>query len=150
MVLTIVPKGLFSQNYLLMAGERLLTELHPLRMKESAEFALNGRPYRIYHPTLTTGEWVVESAEGITVEAAKPSPTSRSLLLRRAGQIYELAAQGVAGRADEIRHEGQAIGRVAPQSLNSRNLTLELTQPLPPDLVVCIAWLSILRLAPKR
>jgi hypothetical protein len=150
MVLTITPKGLFSQNYLITVGDKLLTELTPLRMKESVECTLNGRVYRITHPQLMAGDWVMESAEGIAVEAAKPSPTSRSLLLRRQGRIYELAPHGVTGRADELRYEGEVIGRFAPQSLNSRNFVLETVVNLPPDLLVCVVWMSLLRLAPRR
>ncbi|MBK8430233.1 MAG: hypothetical protein IPL28_02570 [Chloroflexi bacterium] len=63
-MLIIMPKGPFSQHYVVVnREEQVLAELRPLRMRDSAEFELHGRVYRLHHPELMAGPLVLESAE---------------------------------------------------------------------------------------
>lgn len=149
-MLIIMPKGPFSQHYVVVnREEQVLAELRPLRMRDSAEFELHGRVYRLHHPELMAGPLVLESAEGILAEVIKPSPLSRSLLINYGGQSYELEPKGVAGRADQLHHNGQLIGEIHPQTITSRNLVLDTIPGLSEELLICLAWLAILRLGHK-
>ncbi len=139
-ILRAIPKSMFSSAYEVYSGPELLCTVDVGWFREAGSFLLGSRCYEIRREPMW-GAFVLTRGEVEFCRAKKPSALSRLFSVAYDGGVYELAAASPFQRKFVLRQAGQIIGTLAPVSVFSRKVDVELPEDLSRPVQVFLVWL---------
>jgi hypothetical protein len=138
-----VPKALFSNHYVLRAGERLITELQVSAWRERAEFNLGTARYCLRHERFIGGDFLLEADRNVLIRANQPKGLRDKFTFRVGERAYVLERLSFWRRIFGLFENDHQVGFIAPASALTRRAEIHLPSELPAVAQVFVFWLAL-------
>lgn len=142
-MLEAVPKGVFSNDYVLLSSGEALGELDVSVWRERAEFELAGVPHRLYREGMMSGAFVLERAGTVVARAVKPSVFRERFEVDLGGRPFTLRKLSLFSRTFGVFFGEQQVGSISRAGFFTRRALLELPPDWPPAFQLFVFWLAL-------
>ena len=149
--LEVVPRNLLSLEYELQdncvsVGSIMRT---PLELLKKGTVRTEDREYAIFRESVTRANFLLRGADGtVRARAEKKGPTGAAYRILFDGSDLLLKKKVLAGRETYLITDASApIGSIVRESLDSRRMTVELTEGAsgtPRDIILFMVWVVLL------
>jgi hypothetical protein len=143
-MLEAVPKGIFSNTFVLRSSGEALGELNVSFWRERAEFQLDGIRHRLYREALMSGAFVLERAGCVVARAIKPSVFLNRFEIDLGGRPFTLRKISMFSRRFGLFFGEQQVGAIGRASWFTRRAVLELPPDWSPAFQLFVFWLALL------
>ena len=138
------PKHFFSKDYVLRSSGATLAVLDVSAWRERAEFELDGFSWRLYRESILRGRFLLQRGADVVAVATKPS-AFRDRFEVEFGQVdFTLRKVRAFSRRFGAFVGDQQIGEIAPESIFSRRVIVDLPSDWPAAVHVYVFWLVLL------
>ncbi len=142
--LTLSPSHWYSWNFKIKDARQDLANIDMSWWREKGTLSVAGQSYRVYRENLMSGDFILESGDGVLARAAKPSAVRRAFELSYDGLTYTLRARSAFRRAFVLEQGTREVGSVVPEGALRRRAVLTLPEAFPLPVKVFVAWLTVL------
>lgn len=138
-----VPKGWFSNDYLLRQPHGTVADLDVSGWREKAEFDVAGGRFRLYREGMASGAYVLEQQGSVLARAVKPSAFQARFELQVGRRSFTLRRPRW-WRSDFALFEGETqVGSVRRAGAFTRRTLVDLPAELPLAVQVFVFWLAL-------
>ena len=141
MLLEVVPKGWFSNDYEVINNGERIVELHKSWYREEGELTILGERYQIQKPAMS-GFFLLLQNGATVASAEKPGAFRRSMYVDYNGVRYTLESKSVWRRIFVLRVGDQVIGSIERAGWSRKALVQFPDLPLP--VTIFMTWLVII------
>ncbi len=141
MILEVVPKGLFSNDYEVINNGERIVDLHRSWYREEGELTILGERYQIQKPRMR-GVFLLMQNGAQVAYAEKPSSFRRTMYVDYNGVRYTLEPQSAWRRTFVLRVGDQVIGSIERSGWGRKALLQLPDLPLP--IAIFMTWLVII------
>lgn len=149
--LEVVPRNLLSLEYELQDNEVPVGTVvrTPLQVLEKGMVRTEDREYTILKESIARAKYFLRAGDGaIRARAERKGSTGAAYRILFAGSDFLLRKKVLAGRETYLITDASApIGSIVRESLNSRRMTVELTEGAsgtPRDIILFMVWVVLL------
>jgi hypothetical protein len=144
MMLQIAPVRWFSRDFTVSDGPQRIADIYISWWRERGELTVNGRTFRVSREGMFSGDFVLESTDGVVARASKPSALRRSFVVTHGTAVYTLQAASAFRRRFVLLADDREVGEIAPAGFWSRRATANLPEALPLPVRVFLIWLTVI------
>ena len=141
MILEVVPKGLFSNDYEVINNGERIVDLHRSWYREEGELTILGEKYQIQKPGMS-GVFLLLQNGATVAHAEKPSAFRRTMYVDYNGVRYTLEPKSAWRRTFVLRVGDGVIGSIE-RSGWGRKASVQMPD-LPLPVVIFMTWLVII------
>jgi serine/threonine protein kinase len=144
-VLKVFPKT-FSSTFLVTdtSLQPVTRALKRASWPEKWEFTVEDVAYTARREGVASGEFLLESPDGVIARATKPSALRRSLTVEHEGHQYTLRSMSAWTRAYEVLDGPTRVGTIAPDHAFTQRASADLPPAIPLAVRVFLIWLTVL------
>ena len=143
MVLEVVPKGWFSNDYEIIDNGERIVDLHRSWFREEGELTILGEKYQIRKPSMR-GVFLLEQNGATVAQAEKPSAFKRVMIVDYNGVRYTLKPKSAVWRSFVLQVDDRVIGSVDRKYGGWSRKALVQFPDLPLPITVFMTWLVII------
>jgi hypothetical protein len=143
-MLKAIPKHWFSWDFRIIDDDRDIARIDVSSWRERGVLTIDGARYGVYREGWMSGPFVLESRGSVLARAEKPSAFLRSFVIDHNGRHYTLRAQSPFRRAFVLLAGSTQVGSLAPDSVFTRRVSIDLPGDWPVAVKVFTVWLAVL------
>jgi hypothetical protein len=140
-MLTARPRSLFSWDYEVLDGDRLLATLSLGWFREAGEVVIAGRPCRMGREGLVSGLFFLEQDGQPLATAEKPSAFLRRFEVAVGGDAYTLRSVSPIARRFVLEQGGVEVGSLRSAAFFTRKMVVDLPETIPLPARLFLVWL---------
>jgi hypothetical protein len=142
-MLEMVPRNLFSNDYVVRLPEHAATVLDISNWRERGEFELDGAHYRLYREGRMSGAFILERDGAIIARATKPSVLRPRFDLELGGRPLILRRLSAFSRRFGVFAGDVQIGTIGRAGFVTRRANLDLPGDWPVAVQLFVFWLVL-------
>lgn len=143
-MLKAIPKSWLSWDYSIVDGSKQVADIDLAFFREKGKLTVEGEEYTVYRENLASGDFILDSGNGVLARAEKPSALFRRFTIDHQGRQYTLEAASALSRRFVLLDGSTEIGSITPAGLLTRKASVDLPKDLPLPIRIFIAWLTLI------